>query len=388
MKESIIHPGELLMKKYIIPSGKSIYRWENDLGISCKSLRRYLKGRYLFTIPFTEKLAKLTNTNPRYWIRTQKIYLLNQYQKNSKDEPITRIKLNTCGMKRGKRYPGLVLDRMRETFNMSYVQLARYLNICDDSIYRIITGRSKIGRRHAIRLGAIFETGSIYWLDLQSEQDLVEYVSKRGIAFQTLGKQWEINSQKGFLNASRPEHPGEVLLNKFILPTKIRKNAWSHYFCTKPKYLNKILKGKSFLTIKLIASISKAFRTKPEYWIRIQNQFIAWKGDKGLKKTRSNGRVEVSQVSFKNIPPGKILRTSYLKPLNWGIREFAEHIGIRFSEVKNIVAGKKSIDAKIETKLTQALGTPPMFWTDLQIEWDFFKAAKLKGKNKFFSQPK
>ena len=380
MKKNIVHPRELLFRKYILNSGKSIYRWADDLGMSTKGFRSILKGSYLFTIPFAEKLAKLTNTTARYWIKTQRAYLLYEHQKSSIDQKITRIKLKACRLKRGRRYPGVVLDRMTARFNMTYVQLARRLRIGDESLYRIIAGSSRIDSRHAVKLGTIFETGCIYWLDLQAEQDLEEYVSKKGIAYQTLGAEWKINSEKGFSRNNEPVHPGLILSRDFILPTKISKYDWSRYFCVNRKYLHELLKGKKYLSIKLIATISKAFGTKPEYWIRIQNQFIAWKGEKGLKKTRCNGRVGVSGVSLKNIPPGKILRSSYLKPLNWAVREFAEHIGIRYSELRNVIVGKKSIDAKIETKLNQALGTPLMFWTDLQIEWDFFKAAKRRNK--------
>ncbi len=378
MKETIIHPGKLLMDKFIVPSGKSIYKWEDDLGIYHTSLKPFLNGTRLFTIPFTEKLAKLTNTDPKYWIRNQNLLLLNQYQENSKDKRITRIKVNISGLKRGRRYPGDVLNSMRVKFNMSYFQLARYLQIPVQALYLIISGRCRIDQRKAIKLGAIFETGSILWLDLQSEQDLTEYVLKRGVAFQTLGKQWKINSQKGFSNETKPEHPGQVLLNKFLLPTKISKNTWSYYFCVKPEYLNKILQGKKYLTIRLIATISRAFGTKPEYWIRIQNQFIAWIGEKHMSKKRQISLMKKSQ-SLGISPPGQILRNSYLKPLNWKIHDFAQHIGIKYIELRNISRGIKSIDARIENKLNQALGTPPLYWTDLQIDWDFFKAAKLKG---------
>ncbi len=379
MKKTIIHPGKLLMDKFIIPSGKSIYKWEDDLGIYHTSLKPFLNGTRLFSITFTEKLAKLTNTDPKYWIRNQNLLLLNQYQENSKDKRITRIKVNISGLKRGRRYPGYVLNSMRVEFNMSYFQLARCLKIPIQSLYSLISGRCRIDQQTAIKLGAIFETGSILWLDLQSEQDLCEYVSKRGVAFQTLGKQWKINSQKGILNESKPKHPGKVLLNKFLLPTKIHKNAWSYYFCVKPEYLSKILQGKKYLTIRLIATISKAFGTKPEYWIRIQNQFIAWNGEKHTSKKRQIILAKKSQ-SIGITPPGQILRNSYLKPLNWKIRDFAKHIGIRYIELKNIIRGTKNIDARIETKLNQALGTPLLYWTDLQIEWDFFKAKKLRAK--------
>jgi addiction module HigA family antidote len=215
-------------------------------------------------------------------------------------------------------------------------------------------------------------------LDLQSEQDLKNYISKKGIAYQALGMQWKINSDKGFSLKSKPVHPGQLLSNKFILPSKISRYDWSRYFCVNRQYLNELLKGNAYLTIQLIATISRAFGTKPEYWIRIQNQFIAWKCEKGLKKKRSK-RVGVSGISKKRIHPGEILHTHYLKPLKWEKWEFAKHSGLRIATMSNIIEGKKSIDAQIELKLNQALGTPPMFWTNLQIEWDFYKATKLRA---------
>ena len=66
MNEAIIPPGKLLMEKFIIPSGKSIYKWEDDLAICHSSLKPFLNGTRMFTIPFTKKLAKLTNTDPKY----------------------------------------------------------------------------------------------------------------------------------------------------------------------------------------------------------------------------------------------------------------------------------------------------------------------------------
>lgn len=388
MIDSNIPPREVLLKKYILPSGKSISKWAIDCGIVPRHLRDILKGVYLFTIPFSVKLATVTNTNPRFWIRIQMNYLLNKFQATLKYKTILKIESIGKKPKHYPRYPGEVLDKIiKSKLKISYAQLARCLNTKEPTLDSIIKGYARIDFKHAIRLGAVLGTGSLYWLDLQAKQDLQEYVITREPAYTALGKAWTINSKNKLATRLKHIHPGKILLNRFIEPSGINKSTWAKYFCVTPTKLYRLLKGKVLLDISLIAMISKAFGTKPVFWIELQNRYLANHFEKKILKKYKIKPLKVSHTLKKEtrsvfvvLPPGQILINNYLKPMNWGIQEFGRHIGFSENSILSIIKGKKKIDAELACLLSHVLGTSPMFWLDLQVDWDFFKSSKLKTK--------
>ena len=69
-------------------------------------------------------------------------------------------------------------------------------------------------------------------------------------------------------------------------------------------------------------------------------------------------------------PSGEVLLEEFLKPLGLTQSAFAEHIGVSFKRINEIVNGKRSITPETAWLFSQALGTTPQFWMNLQTSFD------------------
>lgn len=72
--------------------------------------------------------------------------------------------------------------------------------------------------------------------------------------------------------------------------------------------------------------------------------------------------------------PGEILALDFLEPLRLTQVDFARHLGISLQRVNEIVRGKRGVTAETAWLLSQALGTTPQFWLDLQSAHDLTKS--------------
>lgn len=79
-----------------------------------------------------------------------------------------------------------------------------------------------------------------------------------------------------------------------------------------------------------------------------------------------------SRVPTNRIPthPGEMLAEEFMKPLNLTQRAFAKHLGISTVRLNQIVRGKRGVTADTAWRLSQALGTSPDFWLNLQTAFD------------------
>ena len=68
--------------------------------------------------------------------------------------------------------------------------------------------------------------------------------------------------------------------------------------------------------------------------------------------------------------PGKILSEEFLKPLGITQVELAVRIGVPTQRVNEIVRGKRGISPATAWLLSQAFGTSPQFWLNLQANHD------------------
>ena len=68
--------------------------------------------------------------------------------------------------------------------------------------------------------------------------------------------------------------------------------------------------------------------------------------------------------------PGRILQGEFLDPLSLSQVEFAAHIGVPVQRINEIVRGKRGVSSETAWLLSQALGTTPEFWLNLQVAHD------------------
>ncbi len=68
--------------------------------------------------------------------------------------------------------------------------------------------------------------------------------------------------------------------------------------------------------------------------------------------------------------PGEILAEEFLAEMGLTQVRFAAHIGVPVQRVNEIVRGKRGITPESAWLFSQAFGTTPEFWLNLQINHD------------------
>ncbi len=68
--------------------------------------------------------------------------------------------------------------------------------------------------------------------------------------------------------------------------------------------------------------------------------------------------------------PGEILKEEFLRPLEITQIAFAKHLEIPVQRVNEIVRGKRGVTPGTAWLFSQALGTSPQFWMNLQNAYD------------------
>ena len=68
--------------------------------------------------------------------------------------------------------------------------------------------------------------------------------------------------------------------------------------------------------------------------------------------------------------PGEILLVEFLRSLAISQVQFARHLGIPLQRVNEVVRGKRGVTPATAWLFSQALGTTPEFWVNLQMAYD------------------
>ena len=68
--------------------------------------------------------------------------------------------------------------------------------------------------------------------------------------------------------------------------------------------------------------------------------------------------------------PGEILKEEFLAPVQITQVALAKHTGVPLQRVNEIIRGKRGITPETAWLLSQALGTTPQFWMNLQDAYD------------------
>jgi len=70
-----------------------------------------------------------------------------------------------------------------------------------------------------------------------------------------------------------PVHPGELLLDDFLLPCGFSQRAFAARLGWPPRQLNELVTGKRGITPESAAALSKALGTSLEFWLYLQ---VTW----------------------------------------------------------------------------------------------------------------
>jgi addiction module HigA family antidote len=78
--------------------------------------------------------------------------------------------------------------------------------------------------------------------------------------------------------------------------------------------------------------------------------------------------------------PGEMLLEEFLKPAGITQLALAKKMGVPIQRVNGIVAGRRAVTAETAILLSQALGTTPALWLNLQVAVDLWDAQQRLGR--------
>jgi addiction module HigA family antidote len=70
-----------------------------------------------------------------------------------------------------------------------------------------------------------------------------------------------------------PTHPGEVLLEEFLIPMEITQVALARHLDVPVQRVNEIVRGKRGVTPETAWLLAQAFGTTPEFWLNLQMSY-------------------------------------------------------------------------------------------------------------------
>ena len=68
-------------------------------------------------------------------------------------------------------------------------------------------------------------------------------------------------------------HPGEVLLQEFLIPMGISQNSLAGSIGVPPRRINEIVLGKRAITADTALRLAHFFRTSEQFWMALQASF-------------------------------------------------------------------------------------------------------------------
>jgi addiction module HigA family antidote len=80
-------------------------------------------------------------------------------------------------------------------------------------------------------------------------------------------------------------HPGEVLLNEFLIPLGISQNALARAADVPPRRINEIVLGKRSVTADTAVRLAAALGTSERFWLGLQADFDLEEAHRTLGKT-------------------------------------------------------------------------------------------------------
>ncbi|MGO9620836.1 MAG: HigA family addiction module antitoxin [Desulfobaccales bacterium] len=69
-----VHPGEILLKEYLIPLGISQNKVGRDLGVPAQRINEIIRGKRAITVDTALRLARYFSTTPQFWLNLQSHY--------------------------------------------------------------------------------------------------------------------------------------------------------------------------------------------------------------------------------------------------------------------------------------------------------------------------
>ena len=80
--------------------------------------------------------------------------------------------------------------------------------------------------------------------------------------------------------------------------------------------------------------------------------------------------------------PGKVVRTSFLEPLDISVTQGAKALGVSRQALSNLVNGKSRMSVEMAVRLEKAFGFTAKTWIHLQTAYDIARAREREDEIK------
>ena len=84
-----------------------------------------------------------------------------------------------------------------------------------------------------------------------------------------------------------PIHPGEILLEEFLLPLGISQYRLAKDVCVPPRRINEIVRGQRAITADTALRLARYFGTTERFWLNLQTRY-----DLEVEKDRLGDRLD------------------------------------------------------------------------------------------------
>ena len=84
-------------------------------------------------------------------------------------------------------------------------------------------------------------------------------------------------------------HPGEILLEEFLIPMGISQTRLAHSIGVPPRRINEIVLGKRGITADTALRLAKVFGTSVQFWMGLQDEYE-------LREARSSIKDQLEQM--------------------------------------------------------------------------------------------
>ena len=90
-----------------------------------------------------------------------------------------------------------------------------------------------------------------------------------------------------------PIHPGEILLEEFLVPMGISQYRLAKDISVPPRRINEIVRGQRAITADTALRLARYFRTTERFWLNLQTRY-----DLELEKDRLGDRLDREITAF------------------------------------------------------------------------------------------
>ena len=72
----------------------------------------------------------------------------------------------------------------------------------------------------------------------------------------------------------KPIHPGEILMEEFLLPLNISQYRVAKDIDVPARRINEIVHGKRAISADTALRLGKYFKVSPQFWLNLQSRYI------------------------------------------------------------------------------------------------------------------